>query len=72
MSTVIIFTLGAVVGAIFMGIVFRFFMVGTLRIDRSDPDGPFLFLELSKRVESVTSKKYVVMRVKSKDFIPHE
>lgn len=72
MSLISIFTLGIVVGAIFMGIVFRFFLVGTLRVDRSDPDGPFLFLELSKRVESVTSKKYVVMRVKSKDFIPHE
>lgn len=72
MSLISIFTLGIVVGVIFMGIVFRFFLVGTLRVDRSDPDGPFLFLELSKRVESVTSKKYVVMRVKSKDFIPHE
>lgn len=72
MSLVSIFALGTVVGAIFMGIVFRFFLVGTLRVDHSDPDGPFLFLELSKRVESVTSKKYVVMRVKAKDFIPHE
>lgn len=72
MSLISIFALGTVVGAIFAGIVFRFFLVGTLRVDHSDPDGPFLFLELSKRVESVTSKKYVVMRIKAKDFIPHE
>ena len=72
MNTTIVFVLGVLVGIVLMGIVFRFFMVGTLRVDHSDPDGPFLFLELSKRVESVTSKKYVVMRVKAKDFISHE
>lgn len=72
MSVAIIFALGSLVGAIFTCIVFRFFLVGTLRVDHSDPDGPFLFLELSKRVESVTSKKYVVLRVRAKDFIPHK
>lgn len=72
MSSISIFVLGVLVGTIFMGIVFRFFLVGTLRVDHSDPDGPFLFLELSKRIESVVSKKYVVMRVKAKDFIPHK
>lgn len=69
---VIIFALGVLIGAIFMGIVFRFFLAGMLRVDHSDPDGPFLFLELSKRVESVFSKKYVVLKVKAKDFIPHK
>ena len=72
MGTVSIFILGISVGVIITGIIFRFFLVGTLRVDHSDPDGPFLFLELSKRVESVVSKKYVVMRVKAKDFIPHK
>ena len=66
MNLVIIFILGVLVGAIFTGIVFRLFLVGTLRVDHSDPDGPFLFLELSKRVEAVVSKKYVVLRVKAK------
>lgn len=46
---------------------------GFLIVDRSDPDdGPYLFLELSKQVEAVVSKKYVVLRVKAKDFIPHK
>ena len=70
MNLAIIFALGVLVGAIFTGIVFRLFLVGTLRVDHSDPDGPFL--ELSKRVEAIVSKKYVVMRVKAKDFIPHK
>lgn len=68
MNLAIIFALGVLVGAIFTGIVFRLFLVGTLRVDHSDPDGPFLFLELSKRVEAIVSKKYVVMRVKAKEF----
>lgn len=72
MNLVIIFALGILVGIIFIGIVFRLFLVGTLRVDHSDPDGPFLFLELSKRVETVISKKYVVLKVKVKDFIPHK
>lgn len=64
--------IGVLVGAIFTGIVFRLFSVETLRVDHSDPDGPFLFLELSKQVEAMVSKKYVVLRVKAKDFIPHK
>ena len=43
MNLVIIFILGVLVGAIFTGIVFRLFLVGTLRVDHSDPDGPFFF-----------------------------
>lgn len=41
MNLAIIFVLGVLVGAIFTGIVFRLFSVGTLRVDYSDPDGPF-------------------------------
>lgn len=72
MNLAIIFVLGVLVGAIFTGVVFRLFSVGTLRVDNSDPDGPFLFLELSKRFETIVSKKYVVLRVKAKDFISHK
>lgn len=72
MNLTIIFALGVLAGAIFTGIVFRLFLVGTLRVDHSDPDGPFLFLELSKRIEAVISKKYVVLKVKAKDLIPHK
>lgn len=72
MYIVSIFAMGILAGAILMGIVFKFFLAGSLRVDYSDPDGPFLFLELSKRVESVTSQKYVMLKVKAKDFISHE
>lgn len=72
MDIAISLSIGIVIGIIFSRIVFRFISIGNLQVDHSDPDGPFLFLELSKRIESVVRKKYVVMRVKEKDFIPHE
>ncbi len=72
MSLISIFVLGVLIGFIFSIIISRLLLTGTLRIDHSDSDGPFLFLELSKRIEWVISKKYVVLKVKSKDFIPRK
>lgn len=46
---------------------------GNLRVDRSDPtDNPYLFLELSQDVTHVLRKKYVLFKVQTKDFVPHE
>jgi hypothetical protein len=39
--------------------------VGSLRIDSSDPDGPFLFVELSRSIEAVYGMKYVVLDLKT-------
>jgi hypothetical protein len=45
-------------------------MVGTLRIDRSDPlDNPYAFLELSKGMDIIISKKYVILKVSAKNFL---
>lgn len=49
--------------------------IGDLRVDRSDPmDKPYLFLEfdMGTDVNSVIQSKFVVLRVKLEDFIPHE
>lgn len=72
MDIVIGIITGMVIGFIISKLMFRFLSIGTLRVDHSDPDGPFLFLELSKQIDSVVRKKYVIMRVKDKNFIPHE
>ena len=66
---VIIFAIGVVIGSIITRIINRPLDIGTLRIDTSDPDGPFMFLELSKDVDSVTSKKYVILKVNLKSYI---
>ena len=50
MELVIILAIGIVVGSIITRIIIRPLDIGTLRIDTSDPDGPFMFLELSKDV----------------------
>ena len=69
MELVIILAIGIVVGSIITRIIIRPLDIGTLRIDTSDPDGPFMFLELSKDVNTVASKKYVVLKVNLKSYI---
>lgn len=62
--------IGCLIGCIATAIIFRAFKVGTLRVDTSDPDdGPYMFLELSKDVRTVMSKKYIVLKVNTKNFI---
>lgn len=46
--------------------------VGTLRIDTSDPDGPYLFLELHKPVSEVMGQKTVTLEVNIKSYISRE
>lgn len=43
--------------------------VGTLRIDTSDPDGPYLFLELHTGVGEVMRHKQVTMDVSTENYI---
>lgn len=43
--------------------------VGTLRIDTSDSDGPYMFLELEVSVEEVISKKHVSLEVSTENYI---
>ena len=69
MELVIIFAIGIVVGSIITRMVTKPLDFGTLRIDTSDPDGPFMFLELSKDVDTVASKKYVILKVNLKSYI---
>lgn len=45
-------------------------LVGTLRVDTSDPDdNPYMFLELSKNVSDVTSRKSVILKVSTENYI---
>lgn len=65
------FLIGLGIGAL---IVWLFIprSVGTLIVDNSDPDGPYLFLELKRSVHHVATMKTVKLEVKCEDFIPHE
>ncbi len=72
MELVIVFVIGMVIGCVFSSIVRRSKSVGKLRIDTSDPDGPFMFLELSKGVGDISTKKQVLLQVDLKSYISHE
>ncbi len=61
---------GFAIGCIVTMLIFRAFIVGVLRVDTSDPyDQPYMFLELSKSADAVTSKKYVILKVSTKNYI---
>jgi hypothetical protein len=69
----VIFGIGILVGIVCTTVATRTKSVGSLRVDTSDPeDGPYIFLELSKRIGDISSKKYVVLKVKLENFIPRK
>lgn len=41
--------------------------VGTLKVNDSDPDGPYLFLELSTYPEDIMREEYVTMKVETRE-----
>lgn len=43
--------------------------VGALKIDRSDPDGPYIFLELYTDVNHLCKKKRAILEVDLKNYI---
>lgn len=47
---VVYVVVGIIIGFVVSSIIRRKHPVGFLRIDKSDPDGPYLFLELKKSV----------------------
>ena len=43
--------------------------IGAIRIDSSDPDGPYMFLELSEEPRVLMSKKRITLDVKTESYI---
>lgn len=73
MSLAVMFILGAIFGCILAVTILVGIKVGRLRIDTSDPyDGPFMFLELTRSVDHVYHKKYVLLEVNTKNFTSQE
>lgn len=70
---IIAFLAGVLIGTIIYAIAVKTASVGTLRIDQSDPeDSPYLFLELEKGLNVISSKSYVLMKVDLKNYISHD
>lgn len=64
--------IGTLLGVIVTLVTFRIRSIGALRIDYSDEDGPYLFLELKKGVRDISNRKMVVLTVRREDFLPHK
>jgi hypothetical protein len=65
--------IGIIIGLAISIAGFFFRSIGALRIDKSDPtDKPYMFLEIKRGIGDITRRKFVVLRVKREDFIPHE
>lgn len=69
MELAIVFILGILAGLIISRIL-QDKPVGNLRVDHSDPDGPYLFLELHEDPDRLAKHKTVTLRVLFKDFLP--
>lgn len=73
MGIVLAIIAGIIIGAIITVVIFSAISVGSLRVDQSIPeDEPYLFLELTKSVSTILRKKFVVLKVRAEDFIPHK
>ena len=74
MLLIIGLVIGILIGLLLGQIIFREKPIGSLRVDRSNPDsGPFLFLELDRSGADVIYKKPSVrLRVDLKNYISHQ
>lgn len=50
----------------------RNLVAGTLRIENSDPDGPYLFVELSVDPRELSKHKHVTFKVSTESYISQE
>lgn len=74
LMTAIPLLLGIATGIFTAKGIFREKPIGSLRVDDSDPDsGPYLFLELDPNgADAIYKKKYVWLRVRIENYIPHK
>lgn len=46
--------------------------IGSLRVDRSDEDGPLVFMEVDPRFRDFAEMDVIILKVKHEDFIPRK
>ena len=71
LAIVAAFLLGLAIGVVYVRVTIRNErLIGTLRVDESDPDdGPYLFLELSTNPEIIKQKEYVTLKVNANNYL---
>lgn len=66
----VFYLVGTVIGFILGKILSRPKAIGTIRIDRSDDDGPYLFLELDQPIHTFENEKHVYVEINNADYLP--
>ena len=73
MELLVVLIIGIVIGNLLTRMLFKPRMIGTLRIDHSDPsEPPYMFLELSKGVGDISNDKYVTLEVSTENYLTPE
>lgn len=73
MNASVALAIGILIGSGLIYFLFKPFMAGVLRVDRSDPyENPYLFLELKQDVNYISSKDYVILKVVDKNYISRD
>ena len=78
MDKILYFLVGLVLGLILMKVFSKknkpMEPSGYLRVDHSDPDSPYLFLEITSQneMDQIPKKKQVCFNVKTEDFVPQK
>lgn len=75
MEALLVFFTGVLFGLVLALLAYLMFKekpVGTLRVDRSDPDGPYLFLELHEDVSTVLRSEYITLKVDARSYISRD
>lgn len=65
----ILLAVGIIIGVALSFIFRKRKAVGILRIDKSDSDGPYLFLEIKQGIGDIAARKTVLLEVKQENFL---
>lgn len=66
----IYFFAGLLSGIVLAIVVLTRRFIGSIRIDSSIEDGPYLFLELTKELSIVGKKKYALVHIDRTNYLP--
>lgn len=69
---ILTFVLGIAIGLFTSVAITKRFSSGTLKMNRTDPDGPYLFLELSEDIDEILRMEYITLKVDPNDYVSHE
>lgn len=64
MDILVALLIGVLLGMSFLALMSSTVADGIMRVNTSDPDGPYLFLELNTDIHTIMRKKNVNFRVK--------